>query len=191
MTIGIVKQGTAGADNLAGGANDDFLMGGASNDTLSGGAGADQLFGEAGDDKLQGGAGKDLLFGGDGNDLLFGGRDGDTLIGGEGADTMRYTNVTDSQTGNSDLIVGFEIGKDKIDLSAIDADLTNAAGTNDAFTVVAWDGASALNAGEVGVFFDAASGKTLVEGNTDGGGANNFHTELTGNVALTATDFNL
>ncbi|WP_279306465.1 glycoside hydrolase family 113 [Microvirga solisilvae] len=65
---GVVKNGTEGADSLAGAAGPDTLNGAGGNDTLNGGDGADSLTGGAGDDHLLGGAGIDRMIGGTGND---------------------------------------------------------------------------------------------------------------------------
>jgi Ca2+-binding RTX toxin-like protein len=81
-------NGTPGNDNLTGTANADIINGLAGNDTLSG---------LAGNDRLNGGAGKD------------------TLTGGVGADTFIFQ-FGQSPVSLSDIIMGFAIGSDKIDL---------------------------------------------------------------------------
>ena len=75
----MMRQGTAGNDQL---------IATAGNDTLSGADGDDTLYGQAGNDTLEGGAGEDLLRGEDGNDVLHGGADNDSLEGGNGDDTL-------------------------------------------------------------------------------------------------------
>ena len=124
--------GSAYADRLTGNAGDNLLDGGKGNDTLSGGGGNDTLIGGSGADSLLGGGGSDWLFGGTGADWLDGGSGADTLVGGAGADTLVggtgrdvfvYTSFKHSgvDPAQRDLIVDFQRGLDKIDLSAIDA----------------------------------------------------------------------
>lgn len=87
------------------------------------------LKGEGGDDTIFGGSGKDVIDGGSGKDVITGGLDADTLYGGLDSDTFVFTNVNDSLAGSNglfnsatgDVIDRFERGRDKINLSAIDA----------------------------------------------------------------------
>ncbi len=62
-TAALTRDGTAGADVLAG---TDTA------DSLNGAAGNDVLLGDDGDDLLSGGTGRDTLHGGNGNDVLWG-----------------------------------------------------------------------------------------------------------------------
>jgi Ca2+-binding RTX toxin-like protein len=76
------------------------------------------LTGNAGSNRLNGGAGNDRLIGGDGVDYLTGGAGSDTFVG--------EINATKSATrlfGNIsiDVVLDFQSGVDKIDLSGIDA----------------------------------------------------------------------
>lgn len=82
------------------------LNGSYGNDVLFGGNGADKLFGNDGNDQLNGGAGADQLTGGRGNDLLR---------GGLGKDVFFF----DDRGFGNDTISGFEIGQDRINLSAL------------------------------------------------------------------------
>src|SRR3712207_8124150 len=75
---------------------------------------------------LLGGYGDDTLIGGDGADRLEGGEGIDVLTGGGGADTFRYSSQYDSNSLYADRIVDFVSGTDRIDLSAIDADVFTA-----------------------------------------------------------------
>jgi len=59
--------------------------------------------------------GRDTLTGTTGADFILGGPGGDTINGGTGADTIVYTNLRDA----GDVINGFAIGEDKIDLSGL------------------------------------------------------------------------
>jgi|GEM_PF-2253056 len=135
-----VVSGEAGEDVLRGGDGDDELRGGDDADTLFGGEDDDDLFGDGGEDMLFGGAGADDLNGGDASDLLFGGADGDVLNGGDGADTLNGGAGDDVLNGGlgidrlnggfgadvfelldddaSDVIVGFEVGVDRLAFAA-------------------------------------------------------------------------
>lgn len=109
-------DGGSGNDALTGGSSNDALSGGAGNDTLDGGASNDALDGGAGADTLVGGGGADVLKGGAGDDTLIGGEGKDRLTGGEGSDTFVFR-PTDLTSG-ADLILDFELGRDRIDVSA-------------------------------------------------------------------------
>jgi VCBS repeat-containing protein len=109
-------------DNVTGGSNDptdyngeDVLLGG--NGGNGGGTNAgnvDVLMGLGGNDILYGQGGRDQLDGGTGNDRLFGGADNDRLTGGADSDTF----IFDANIGNnnSDVIIDFVSGVDKIGL---------------------------------------------------------------------------
>ena len=132
--------GQEGADSLSGGLGADTLWGGIGADTLSGGKQADQLGGQEGNDLVQGNQGHDQLNGGDGQDTLEGGAGNDTLTGAEGRDHFiggRGVDIlqdwediaardvfvfapgdTGIASDKIDIIRGFSVGLDKIDLSA-------------------------------------------------------------------------
>ncbi|CAH0270649.1 calcium-binding protein [Roseomonas sp. CECT 9278] len=123
---------------------------------------------------LQGVAGDDALAGGGGNDTLVGGADADTLQGGTGADHFRFALVSDSATGNPDVILDFTYsagaGFDKIDLRTIDANA--AAAGNQAFTWIgttAFAGTGAASAGQLG-YDTVAAGIHVIRGDTNGDG---------------------
>ncbi len=110
-----------GIEDVSGSKYDDTLTGDALDNTLLGLEGDDTLFGGGGADKLQGDIGKDTLHGGSGRDSLNGGAD---------SDTYRFSLVEDSNYGFDDfgepiydVIVGFEHGIDKLDLTRIDANV--------------------------------------------------------------------
>ncbi|MCZ8332736.1 MAG: calcium-binding protein [Rhodobacteraceae bacterium] len=111
---GMVRNGTAGNDEIDGGAGNDRLFGlggndeidgGAGNDLIDGGEGADDLDGELGDDSLSGGVGNDLLNGGAGNDLL---------TGGAGADVFEFY-----RGSGRDVITDFANGQDRIEIDGL------------------------------------------------------------------------
>ena len=86
------------------------------NDIIQGSGGDDLLLGFGGNDKLDGRAGNDTLDGGAGRDLM---------TGGSGADVFRFNSRMDSRDDNAEFnnqydgITDFEVGIDKLDLSAI------------------------------------------------------------------------
>jgi Ca2+-binding RTX toxin-like protein len=94
------------------------------NNVITGSGGADTIQGGKGNDSLFGDSSGDNISGGDGNDLIEGGIGADTLQGGAGNDTFLYrlTNIIDPIGG--DVIVGFETGKDKIDLLDLFSDFS-------------------------------------------------------------------
>lgn len=106
---------------------------------INGTSGSDQLTGTAGDDIITGGAGRDRL------------------TGGAGRDQFVYTSTIDA----GDLITDFELGKDKIVLSAL-------------LDSVGYMGSDAIADGYIGV--TSARGRTLVTLDTDGfAGSNQAH----------------
>ncbi|NNF97756.1 MAG: type I secretion C-terminal target domain-containing protein [Desulfobacteraceae bacterium] len=117
-TIDNIIEGTVGADNIAGGADndaitgndgDDILSGNGGHDSIAGGAGQDTLYGNDGSDylsggddadELYGGAGDDHLAGDGGDDLLDGGTGGDILLGGDGSDALYGGSGNDKLSGD-------------------------------------------------------------------------------------------
>lgn len=179
--------GGDGNDRLLGGLDADRLFGGSGNDFLDGSIGGDRLEGGAGNDTLAGGAGNDALFGGLGNDRLVGGTGKDQLAGGLGADQFVFTNPLDSGAGPAgrDAITDFNRAQgDKIDLSAIDANLRLAG--NQAFEFVGTDGFSG-SAGELR--YQQANGTTLIFADMDGDRRADFSIELSRQVILGENDF--
>lgn len=119
-----VISGGYGYDLLAGDAGNDRITGDAGNDRLIGFVGRDMLDGGDGDDMLGGGNGIDVLLGGAGRDTLIGGPGFDDLTGGTGNDVFRFLAASESLDGRSDIIRDFSHRQDKIDLSQMDADIT-------------------------------------------------------------------
>jgi Ca2+-binding RTX toxin-like protein len=125
----LVKLGDATAadtmlgSNITSTTSGDYLSGSGGNDVIRGLAGTDKLFGGIGSDILYGGNGADTIQGDAGNDLLYGGSSSalDT-----DADVFNYT--YGSANGN-DLIIGFENGTDKINISG-GSDFNTAVGTS-------------------------------------------------------------
>lgn len=82
---------------------------------ITGTAGRDQIWGsDGGADMIFGGAEADTLWGMGGDDILDGGAGADTLYGGAGADVFVF-----AADGERDRIGDFELGVDRIDLSAM------------------------------------------------------------------------
>jgi Ca2+-binding RTX toxin-like protein len=151
------------------------------------GNGADNvLTGAEGFDELYGGAGNDWLFGGTDGDLLQGGLGADTLDGGAGSstDAFVYRDVAESTAAARDRIEGFEVGFDRISLSAIDADAST--GGNQNFTFVG-TGAFTGVAGQLRIAVQG--GDLLVQGEVTGDGVADLEILVAGITSLTAGDF--
>ncbi len=197
---GDVLSGESGTDQLLGGEGGDLLLGGPGDDVLSGESGDDVLFGEADADRLEGGdgfdivngmsgedalygqGGVDVISGEDGADLIVGGAGADVLIGGAGADRFVVAALSDSQFGDGgDLVVDFQPGVDRIDLTAVDAN-TVAAGDQAFVFVAAFTGV----AGQATLTYDAAAGRTVLSGDVDGDGRADLVLSLLGEVGASA-----
>ena len=122
------RFGTENANMIDGGGGGDIIYGMEGDDTLRGEGGGDMIFGGEGDDWLEGGTGDDLLMGGEGHDVLIGDEGDDLLVGGEGDDVLMGGGGTDTfvfnQDSGHDTITDFNVGIDKIDLSAF-TDITS------------------------------------------------------------------
>ena len=187
--------GAAGDDRLFGGQDADNLNGGDGDDHLSGGSGADSLLGSDGDDDLFGRRGFDTLFGedgadwldgGNGDDHLNGGREDDVLIGGAGQDVLEGGGGLDlfiwRSTGESpdkgahDIVVDFETGLDRIDLTALHLDTIN---LNSGFS---GGGISSLRTHETN------AGSTRLFADTNGDGSGDFRIDLANATGVTLLD---
>ncbi len=98
--------GTAYKDKITGDGLANIFKGGGDDDELSGRGGNDIINGEAGHDIINGGSGADMLVGGTGQDMFVFKEHVDSVMGG-GLASM-------------DLIMDFQVGQDKIDLTAMD-----------------------------------------------------------------------
>ncbi len=184
---------TGGSDQVVSSVN--FTLGanleklsltGNGNTTATGNGSDNLLVGNSGSNVVSGLGGNDNLHGLGGDDFIIGGAGRDTFHGGAGADTLVFNDYSDSGvTGlDRDVIMNFEVGIDKIDLSGLDALIGT--GEDDAFTFIgnaAFSGAL----GELRVFNFV--GGTMVEANVTGGIAADFHIRLAPTVALTQADF--
>lgn len=202
-------SGTVFYDTLTGDDRDNALFGSGGGDTLNGGAGDDRLYGDAFyglvsvgtgssdgpkaivdnadaafDDVLDGGAGRDLLVGGGGTDILIGGEDRDRLVGSAGDDRFVFRSIMDSVQGAGDTIRDFATG-DRIDVSSVDADAFTEG--DQAFHF----GATPAHVGDLVVSYNAADDVTLAQFFVNGDGRADMVIRFTGEVTLTAADFNL
>ena len=108
--IAITTSQTSGNDIIYGFINSDIIDGGLGNDTI---------YGYSGNDKLFGNAGNDVIYGGTGHDLINGGLGADALRGENGKDIFEYKSNLDSRASGFDTIYAFNVGIDKIDVSAL------------------------------------------------------------------------
>jgi Ca2+-binding RTX toxin-like protein len=122
---------------------------------------------------------------GAGDDYIHGGSGADTITGGSGADLFVYKALFDSKPTSGDVITDFVHGVDKMDLSAIDANV-NVSG-NSAFTYVG-ENAFSGHAGELRVDHSDST-KTIVSGDVNGDKVADFSVTLTGHIDLTSSDF--
>jgi Ca2+-binding RTX toxin-like protein len=104
-----------GVENVIGTETHDKLAGDGVANKLMGGGGGDSLRGRGGNDVLEGGNGGDFLDGGAGADILRGGADADRFVFKEHVDS-----VWGGGTASMDVIMDFQKGQDKIDLTEMD-----------------------------------------------------------------------
>lgn len=108
----LVSDGSNGVDFEIGGDKRNVFFTGRDNDFVDGNGGDDVIILGIGNDVGVGGDGTDVIRGGRGEDRLVGGTGDDFLVGGRDADVF----VFNTGDGN-DVILGFQTGIDKIDLS--------------------------------------------------------------------------
>ncbi len=90
---------------------------------MNGATSNDEIYGNDGIDTIKGNAGSDLIIGGKGADVLYGGIGNDQFI---------FKNLTESTNGESDLIMDFIRGEDKINLSDLGFDgISSGLGSDD------------------------------------------------------------
>jgi hypothetical protein len=136
---------------------------------------------------LDGLEGNDKLTGGNKGDDLNGGLGTDAMTGGKGNDLFIFTDALDSgaTASSRDEITDFGNGKDKIDLSSIDA---ISGDEDDAFDFI---GKAKFHATEGELRYTATKKLTLIEADIDGDGTADFQIELHGKHGLTDKDFML
>jgi VCBS repeat-containing protein len=196
-----IVNGLGGNDTINAGSGQDTVYAGDGNDVVNGGGQNDILYGQAGSDTIHGDAQNDTVYGGSGNDTLYGDDNNDAVYGGSGAD------VIDAGGGNDDIVGGY--GADQLH-GGLGGDTFIFLGTRDTgdtiddFSVAQGDkldfhsfaggvtsySASGLVAHGVTSFFDAGTGQTIVQVDSDGNTATaELQVQLAGNVTLSTTDF--
>jgi len=206
--------GQDGNDNLDGGTGADIMNGGAGNDTYhvdnaadvvgeGSGGGTDTVFATAsytlqtGQEieflrnsagatglALTGNAFDNTIVGGTGNDTLNGGAGNDTLNGGAGLDTYLFNTALNAAT-NVDLVVGFSVADDHIQLAQSVFTAAGAPGTLDPTAFVI--GAAALDASDRIIY---NNGTGALSYDSDGTGANAAVQFATLNPGLALTNNN-
>jgi Ca2+-binding RTX toxin-like protein len=140
---------------------------------------ANNIFGDEGDDLIigknhsdliNGGTGNDNINGGVGNDQLTGGLGYDVLIGGAGNDQFIFNDLLDSTASESDLILDFIKGEDKINLSNLGFD-----------SIAEGQG---KNSSAHGIEYYFEDGKTIIDDQNS-----NFAVKLAGEIRLENNDF--
>ena len=135
----------------------------------------------------------DTLGGSSSADVLIGANGKDTLTGNAGADKLTYRAPAESLVGaNRDVVTDFEVGTDKIDLSAMDAKTQVGFSGDQEFTFVE-NLSPAINPGVQAnsITWYQTGGNTIVQGDVNGDTTADFEIQLTGLKALTANDFSL
>ncbi|KQT88984.1 hypothetical protein [Methylobacterium sp. Leaf466] len=139
---GHTVYGGTGNDTIQLGSGNDTVYAGFDDDSVEAGLGNDLIYGGQGNDYLVGDSlifvagGNDTISGGSGNDRIIGLRGADDMTGGSGADTFIYFNHLESAAGARDEIFDFNRTEgDKIDLHAMDADLTRANNQDFTFSI--------------------------------------------------------
>jgi serralysin len=119
-------------------------------------------------------------------DTLVGGLGSDTLTGGLGNDVFKYTTATESAAGvtSRDTITDFQLGADKLDLGAIDANSLFA--LDQAFSFLG-NSATFTSAGQLR--YQVTGGNLFLLGNIDANFATSeFELQLLGLANITASD---
>ncbi len=155
------------------------------NNIILGNLGANILIGNSGNDTLYGSEGADRIIGGAGRDELYGkgpGLYGDDLTVGDGdVDTFVFNSAAESKSYKYDTVMDFEVGIDKIDISAIDA---NSAITADQAFVFSTQ-ADSSNA----VWIEESDGNSMVYADYNGDEIADFGLLLASVTGVTAADF--
>jgi serralysin len=147
----------------------------------------------AGNDTINGSAASNVINTGAGNDTIFAGAGADIMAGGAGSDIYRYTAFSESTVGaGRDIINGFDRGllffspKDKIDLSAIDANVLLAG--DQAFTFIG-TGAFTGTTGEARYFLSGTNVIVEVDVQGDGNVTADMQIQLNGIGGVNASNF--
>ncbi|WP_068148818.1 calcium-binding protein [Kordiimonas lipolytica] len=132
----IIYAGRTGDDTLDGGAGDDIIFGGRDDDVVRGGDGDDELYGGRLHDVVEGGAGNDSIYGGTGNDTLTGGEGDDIILPGNNSlsGAVDYDLLIFAAGHGSDIVSGFSLDEDQLDLSATSTEFIDLAAVQAAAT---------------------------------------------------------
>ncbi|WP_225768284.1 calcium-binding protein [Inquilinus sp. Marseille-Q2685] len=171
-----------GVENVVGSVFSDLLVGSDLANRLDGGSAADTLIGGGGNDVLVGGNRNDTLDGGAGRDVLIGGHGTDIMTGGAGAD--RFLFGIDALHFGDEITDYDRAAGDRMDLSAIDADIAEAG--DQAFVFIG-TAAFSQRAGELHYIVTGTGAQA--SGDVDGDGFADFKISLRGVPAVIAEDF--
>jgi Ca2+-binding RTX toxin-like protein len=149
---------------------------------INGNNAANTLIGGFGGDVLNGGADNDSLVGGAGSDTLNGGAGNDSLTGGLGMDVFGFTSLA----AGTDTITDFSHANDTIQLDSAAFTKLTTTGVLDIGMFV--KGAAAIDLDDY-VIYDPDTGILTYDANGSALGAGVQIALLTGNLALTNTDF--
>ncbi|MBI1732609.1 MAG: calcium-binding protein [Gammaproteobacteria bacterium] len=138
------------------------------------------------DNVLSGNKGDNALFGGSGDDVLAGGLGNDDLAGGDGNDTFRFDAALDAAT-NVDVIQDFVTGTDTIVLDGLIFTALEP-GELAAGAFVSGAGVVAADADDR-ILYDTSTGELFYDADGSGAGAAVLFAQLSGAVALAASDF--
>ncbi|GGD90307.1 hypothetical protein GCM10011390_06360 [Aureimonas endophytica] len=186
VIVGAVdSRGAQGSQALA------ITVGDVKGITLTGKGTNDVLTGTNEQDTITGLGGKDVLNGLAGDDILNGGTGADTMTGGAGRDTFVFTSTLDSgiTASTRDVITDFVHGVDRIDVSAIDANIYTKG--DQAFTFLATAGQAITGPAQLNYHYETVKGVeyTVIAGNTGLVTLPEFQIALQGHHVLTASDF--
>jgi VCBS repeat-containing protein len=196
LSTGGSITGGSGADTIYGGGGADTINGNGGDDIIYAGSGNDTVDGNNGGDRVYGGSGNDNITGSNGDDILVGGYGADSITGSNGNDTFVYLNQRD--TGDTITDFSKQVNNtDKIDLSGGTSTVGAIADPNHVATfyctTFAGDLGSDPNApatlGAHSVGFHYNGTNTIVYVDTDGVTGADMEITLSGNIALTSSDF--
>ena len=112
-----------------------------------------------------GGSGNDRIMGNSADNVLIGGAGADTLVGGGGWNTFKFNAFSDSTRTQADLLLDFNTGQDKIDLSQMAIDGKVAFNFVDEYTG---------KPGDTIIKFNPQTGRYLLAIDVDGDGKTDF-----------------
>ena len=125
--------------------------------------------------------------GGSGRDTIYGNSGQDRITMGDGSDRLIYISYADSRgtPEERDIIVDFDRPRDKIDLSALDADRTR--GGNQAFDFIGRERGDGPGRGEIS--FATYGTTTIMSANIDNDDTIEIQIKFNNTSYLTGSDF--